>query len=89
MTVTLDKLRAAAEMDSSGFQSALDARMTPPQRREDETMEAYVIRLIRGEERERCAKIAETFDMDGSLGKLPKGWAGCRRMIAAAIRKAE
>lgn len=63
--------------------------MTPSQRRANETMEAYVGRLIREDERERCAKIAETFDIDGSLGKLPKGWAGCRRMIAAAIRKAE
>jgi len=42
---------------------------------------------IRAQERERCAKLAETFDMDGALEKLPKGWAGCRRMIAAAIRR--
>ena len=35
--------------------------MTAPQRREDETMEGYVIRLIRSEERERCAGIIEKF----------------------------
>jgi hypothetical protein len=37
---------------------------------------------------ERCAQVAETYDMDGDLKDgLPKGWEGCRRMIAAAIRK--
>lgn len=28
-------------------------------RRDDETMEAYVIRLIREDEREQCARVAE------------------------------
>lgn len=61
MTVTLDKLRAAAQMDDSAFQSAPAAlsAMTPSQRRENETMEGYTIRVIREDERERCAKIAE------------------------------
>lgn len=37
---------------------------------------------------ERCAQVAETYDMDGGLKDgLPKGWEGCRRMIATAIRK--
>lgn len=40
-------------------------------------------------ERERCAALAETYDHRGmfALGHLPKGWEGCRRNIAAAIRK--
>lgn len=39
--------------------------------------------------REQCAQIAETFDLDGVLTDetLPKGWAGCRRCIAEAIRQ--
>jgi len=33
--------------------------MTPSPKRDDETQDSYVIRLIQEEERERCAKIAE------------------------------
>lgn len=37
--------------------------------------------------RERCADLAAKFDLDGALGSvLPKGWEGCRRSIAKAIR---
>jgi hypothetical protein len=36
---------------------------------------------------EECAKVADEFDYDGLLDdELPKGWRGCRRLIAARIR---
>lgn len=51
---------------------------------------AFAVQMMReaiAEEREACAKVAENFDY--GLGKLPlpKGWEGCRRLIAAAIRE--
>lgn len=36
---------------------------------------------------ERAAQLAETYDHNGMFAEgLPKGWAGCRRSIAEAIR---
>ena len=43
----------------------------------------------REEMREKAAKVAAEFDYDGEFpdeNKMPQGWAGCRRLIAAAIR---
>jgi hypothetical protein len=50
-----------------------------------------VTRALSGERAsiiEQCAKVAETYDMDGAFNDdmLPKGWRGCRRQLAAAIR---
>jgi hypothetical protein len=59
------------------------------QKRKDETMEAYVIRIIQEEERERCAKIAD----DMAEGKLTvKGmtiYSATAKAVAAAIRNEE
>ena len=43
----------------------------------------------REEMRKEAAKVAAEFDYDGEFpdeNKMPQGWAGCRRLIAAAIR---
>lgn len=50
----------------------------------------HVVALCIAQERERCAKIAEEYNMGGAFrdDTLPKGWRGCRRQIADAIRKA-
>lgn len=53
--------------------------MTPSQRREDETMEAYVIRLIRGEERERCAMIAKSKASEPTARQIDAGAEALRQ----------
>ncbi len=63
-------------------------------KRDDETQDAYVIRLIQEEERERCAKIAETLKtMKCNLPTGPNGEFEYEhptihgQLIAEAIRK--
>ncbi len=54
-------------------------------KRNDETQDAYVIRLIREEEREACAVIADTIDKQDEIdnGIAMTGAAG---QVASAIR---
>lgn len=59
--------------------------MKPSPKRDDETQDAYVIRLIREEEREACAVIFDRDDWPTGRGDL-KAMTIKPREVAATIR---
>lgn len=81
MRAALIQIRAVCEDNPSMTTNFIDevahkALNPVSEKRPDETMEAYVIRLIREEERERCANVVRRFDWLGERTKAE---------IAAAI----